>query len=243
MTKMSISRTREKLIIENEELRSRLSETEEALNAIRNGEVDAILVSGKEGEQIYSISSAETPYRTFIEEMSEGAVTLTREGVILYCNRTFADLINKPIESVIGRHLKSFLSPGDKPKIENILARQPHKEKEVEIISLVNSLYLKLSFSLLPSYIQGDNSVLIVTDISELMRRENELNELVVKLVHHIKALRALRIDNINETIDIEARKNRLELANKQLYKEITKLNRVIEELKKKQNKAGTSSA
>ena len=234
MTKISTTRTREELIIENEELRSRLFETEGALNAIRNGEVDAILVNGKEGEQIYSLSSAETPYRTFIEEMSEGAVTLTKEGVILYCNRTFANLVNQPIESVIGRHLKSFISPGDKPKIEHILARQPHKKKDVEIISLVNSIYLKLSFSLLPSYIQGDNSVLIVTDISELKQRQNELNELILKLVHHIKALRALRIDNINETIDVEARKNRLELANKQLNKEITKLNRVIEDLKKK---------
>jgi PAS domain S-box-containing protein len=234
MTKMSIAKTREQLIIENEELSSQLRETEEVLNAIRNGEVDAILVNGREGEQVYSISSAETPYRTFIEEMSEGAVTLTREGVILYCNRTFAELVNQPIESVIGKHLNSYLSPGDKPKIEHILARQPHKKKEVEIISLVNSLYLKLSFSLLPSYIQGDNSVLIVTDISELKKRQNELNELISKLVHHIKALRALRIDNINETIDVEGRKNKLELANKQLYKEITKLNRVINDLKKK---------
>jgi PAS domain S-box-containing protein len=234
MTKMSISKNREQLITENEELRCRLLEAEEALNAIRNGEVDAILVSGREGEQVYSLSSAETPYRTFIEEMSEGAVTLTREGVILYCNRTFADLVNHPIESVIGTHLNNYLSPGDKPKIENILARQLHKKKDVEIISLVNSLHLKLSFSLLPSYIQGDNSVLIVTDISELKQRQNELNELILKLVHHIKALRALRIDNINETIDVQGRKNRLELANKQLYKEINKLNRVINYLKKK---------
>ena len=234
MTKLSITKTREQLTIENRVLRSRLFETEEALNAIRNGEVDAILVNGKDGEQVYSISSAETPYRTFIEEMSEGAVTLTREGVILYCNRTFADLLHLPIETIIGRHLKSFVSADDKPKIQNILARQPHKKKEVEIISLVNSLYLKLSFSLLPSYVQGDNTVLIVTDISELKKRENELHELIVKLVHHIKALRALRIDNINETIDVEGRKNRLELANKQLYKEINKLNRVISDLKKK---------
>jgi PAS domain S-box-containing protein len=233
MTKMPI-KTREQLIIENEELRSRLSETEEALDAIRNGEVDAILVNGREGEQVYSISSAETPYRTFIEEMSEGAVTLTRDGVILYCNRTFAQLVNQPIEAVIGAHLNSFISPGDKSKIDNLLTRQPHKKKDVEIISMVNSLHLKLSLSLLPSYLHGDNSVLIVTDISELMKREFELHELIEKLVHHIKALRALRIDNINETIDVEARRKRLELANKQLYREINKLNKVIEELKKK---------
>jgi PAS domain-containing protein len=49
--------------------------------------VDAIMVSGDKGEQVYSVSSAETPYRTFIEKMSEGAVTLTREGTILFCNQ------------------------------------------------------------------------------------------------------------------------------------------------------------
>jgi hypothetical protein len=69
---ISMTKTKEQLIIENEELHSRLDETEEALIAIRSGEVDAIVVSGTKGEQVYSISSAETPYRTFIEEMNEG---------------------------------------------------------------------------------------------------------------------------------------------------------------------------
>jgi hypothetical protein len=72
-----MTKTIEQLIIENEELHSRLSETEETLLAIRNGEMDAIVVSGKKGEQVYSLSSAETPYRTFVEEMNEGALTLT----------------------------------------------------------------------------------------------------------------------------------------------------------------------
>ncbi|MDZ7634006.1 MAG: hypothetical protein U5L72_06015 [Bacteroidales bacterium] len=71
-----MTRTKEQLIIENKELQLRLLETEEALAAIRSGEVDAIVVPGRGGEQVYSISSAETPYRTFIEEMDEGAVTL-----------------------------------------------------------------------------------------------------------------------------------------------------------------------
>jgi len=71
---------------------------EEALTAIRNGEVDAIMVSGRKGEQVYSVSSAETPYRTFIEEMSEGAVTLTKEGTILYCNQRFAEIVQSPMK-------------------------------------------------------------------------------------------------------------------------------------------------
>ena len=233
MTKMLVAKTREQLIIENEELRSRLAETEEALNAIRNGEVDAIVVSGSEGEQVYSISSAETPYRTFIEEMSEGAVTLTKDGIILYCNQTFAEIVNKPVEQVLGSELNSFIAPNEKYKIEKLFT-QTSEKNDIIVTSLTNSLFLRLSLSHLPAYLHGDGYVLIVTDISELKKRENELHELVSKLVRHIKALRALRIDSINETIDVEAKRKRLEIANKQLYKEITKLNKVVTEMKLK---------
>ncbi len=73
-----MTKTKEQLIIENDELHSRLAEAEETFSAIQRGDVDAIVVSGTKGAQVYSISSAETPYRTFIEEMNEGAVTLTR---------------------------------------------------------------------------------------------------------------------------------------------------------------------
>ncbi|MBK7031543.1 MAG: PAS domain-containing protein [Bacteroidales bacterium] len=116
-------KTQKQLIIENEELRSRLIEIEEAISAIRNGEVDAIMVSGQKGEQVYSVSSAETPYRTFIEEMSEGAVTLTKEGTILYCNPRFADIVQYPYEKVIGSSLKRFITPNDNSKLEDFLAQ------------------------------------------------------------------------------------------------------------------------
>ena len=92
-----MTKTKEQLISENEELHSRLNETEEALISIRSGEVDAIVISGAKGEQVYSLSSAETPYRTFIEKMSEGAVTLSKEGIIIYCNQRSAEFVHEPI--------------------------------------------------------------------------------------------------------------------------------------------------
>src|SRR4030043_1591986 len=142
----SMTKTKEQLIIENEEFHSRLVETEEMLLAIRSGEVDAIMVSGTKGEQVYSISSAETPYRTFIEEMNEGAVTLTKEGIILYCNQRFSELVNEPIEFVIGSYLNRFIAPNDKTKFDHLLTHQNYNKNDFLIISLINTVYLKLSF-------------------------------------------------------------------------------------------------
>lgn len=227
--------TKKQLITENEQLRSRVVEIEEALSAIRNGEVDAIMVSGKKGEQVYSVSSAETPYRTFIEEMSEGAVTLTKEGTILYCNPKFAEIVQAPYEKVIGSTLKEFITPEDNLRLDDFLAQVSCKKHDVLIVTLNNTLYLRLSVHLLPRYLQGENYILIATDISDLKKKEIELNDIIGNLLKLTDGLRALRIDNINETVDAIGKKNKLERINSNLFKEISKLNNLIDKLKKQQ--------
>jgi two-component system CheB/CheR fusion protein len=237
-----MTKTKEQLITENEELHSRLVETEEMLLAIRSGEVDAIMVSGTKGEQVYSISSAETPYRTFIEEMNEGAVTLTKEGIILYCNQRFAELVHEPIELVIGSYLNRFIAPNDKLKLDYLLAQQTHNKNDVLIISLINTLCLKLSFRLLPAYLQGDYCILVATDISEMKEKENELLELHRLLEEKLDIIQRLRIELINKKIDDEVEINKLKSTNIKLVKEITKHKLAEAELKKKlkQKKATT---
>ena len=230
-------KTKEHLISENEKLRSRLAEIEYTLKAIQNGEVDAIVVSGSQGEQVYSVSSAETPYRTFIEQMSEGAVTLTKEGTILYCNPRFADIVQVPYEKVIGSSISRFITPQDNSKLDNFLSQLTHNKHDVIIVSLTNTLYLRLSIHLLPPYLQGDNYIIIATDISDLKKKENELTEIIRQLATHLKVLRELRIDNICDTVDAVGRKNQLEFANDKLNKEIEKLNRLIEKLKREKKK------
>jgi hypothetical protein len=65
---------------ELEALRHSLSEAESTLEAIRNGEVDAVVVKGEEGSRIYSLTGAEHPYRIYVEQMQEGAVTVSHEA-------------------------------------------------------------------------------------------------------------------------------------------------------------------
>jgi len=237
-----MTKTKEQLIIENEELRSRLTEIEETINAIRSGEVDAIMVSGTKGEQVYSLSSAETPYRTFVEEMNEGAVTLTKEGLIIFCNKRFAEFVNEPIQRVIGSYLQQFIAPDDRIKIDSLLTQQINSKNDVLIISLINSLFLKFSFYLLPSNIYNDKVILIATDISELKKKENELLELNRLLKQNFNHLRDLRIDLINANIETKGAKNKLMKINKKLVEEITKYKLLETRLKQnlKQKKRNT---
>ncbi|MBE0679859.1 MAG: PAS domain-containing protein [Bacteroidales bacterium] len=229
-----MTRTKEQLIIENGELQSRLVETEEALAAIRGGEVDAIVVPGREGEQVYSISSAETPYRTFIEEMDEGAVTLSGDGLIIYCNQRFAELVNQPIERVIGSYFKRFIVPNDRSRFEKLLAPKKQNINNVLTILLVNSIYLKLSFHLLPAYLQGDNCILVATDISEMKREEKKLLELSLLMEEKLGVIQQLRMQLIEKKIDSDVEIKELKSKNKKLVQEIARHKQVEADLKLK---------
>src|SRR5215475_3623606 len=75
------------------ELQRRLEEAEETLRAIREGEVDALVVDSPKGEAIYTLTSADYPYRLMIDEMNEGAVSVSPDSFILYSNRNFAGIL------------------------------------------------------------------------------------------------------------------------------------------------------
>lgn len=103
------------------ELRTRLSETEEALHAIRTGEVDAITVSTPSGELVYALKGVDQPYREMIEAMSEGALNISPDGVVLYCNQFFAHLAKADLQVILGSRLESLFVERDRPRISKAL--------------------------------------------------------------------------------------------------------------------------
>jgi signal transduction histidine kinase/CheY-like chemotaxis protein len=90
-------------------LRARLEEAEQTLTAIRNGEVDAVVVEGNQGPQVYNLEGPDQPFRVFVETMQQGALSVSCDDTILYCNVAFADLVKTPLERVMGRKLVDFL--------------------------------------------------------------------------------------------------------------------------------------
>jgi PAS domain S-box-containing protein/putative nucleotidyltransferase with HDIG domain len=119
--------TQKQLIVENEDMRARLDEAEDTLRAIRSGEVDALIVSGVGGEQVFSLKGVDHSYRMLIEDMNEGALTLTPKGIIMYANRRFAEMVNTPLEKVIGSTIQTWVVPSDK-KISQALLRQENTQ-------------------------------------------------------------------------------------------------------------------
>jgi len=91
-----------------DELRNRLQEAEDTVRAIRAGEIDALVVTGPLGEKVFILRGADHPYQVIVEEMNEGAATLSPEGTILYCNRRFADLLETPLEQIIGSSIQDW---------------------------------------------------------------------------------------------------------------------------------------
>src|SRR6266850_7214482 len=104
-----------------EELRARLRAAQEAVDNVR-GEVDAIVVEGSAGPQVYTVVNADQPYRTIVEEMQQGAVVLTPQGDIFYCNRAFEDMVRMRMEGVIGLPMAAFVAGADGPTLERLLA-------------------------------------------------------------------------------------------------------------------------
>jgi len=103
------------------ELERRLEEAEKSLSAIRNGEVDALVISGPNGDQVYTLRDSDRPYRMVVENMRDGVVTLRDDGLILYVNRQFAAILGVGLSSVLGTDLHEYATPSGRESLDALI--------------------------------------------------------------------------------------------------------------------------
>ena len=169
------------LIAENEDLRARLEEAEETLRAIRGGEVDSLVVMGEVGEQIFTLKGADQAYRILVENMSEGALTVSADGMIIYANRRFAEMIKTPLEKVIGASIYRWIEPVSQQMFRSLLEKSADQNSRQEL-ALVSSdgEIVPVQWSASFPIVKGMENVicLLATDLSEIhafKRNEREL--------------------------------------------------------------------
>src|ERR1700737_2486264 len=106
----------EDLLSEIEYLKVHLSEAQDAIEAIKGGSVDAFAVRKDGKPEVYTLQSLDYAYRVLIEKLNEGALNLTREGLIVYSNSYFSDLVNTGNGRVTGSFILDFIAEGSHEK-------------------------------------------------------------------------------------------------------------------------------
>lgn len=169
-------RVKRMLAVSTEEfsrLQESLREAQETLDAIRHGEVDAVVVSGDQGDRIYSLAGAEQPYRVYVEQMEEGAVTVSKDAVVLYCNRRFAEMAGLPLEKVISSDLREFISQESWDIIARVFSGDREAVKHETLLGRNGSEALPVNLA--ASYLPVENQsmiCLVVTDLTSHRERE-----------------------------------------------------------------------
>jgi PAS domain S-box-containing protein len=157
---------------QGKDLLARLETAEETLRAIQSGEVDALIVSGRRGEQVVSLKGGEPAYRMLVEAMSEGAATLSRNGAVLYCNRRFAELIRRPPGQIIGMAVQALVEETEQGRFETLLAKAQKAAAKGEFNLLCtdgNMIPVHLSLNQFRGY-KGEALGMVITDLSEQKR-------------------------------------------------------------------------
>jgi PAS domain S-box-containing protein len=156
------------------ELQSRLKTAEDTLDAIRRGQVDAIVVDGPDGDRLFTLAGSDAAYRVFVESMSEGAVTLGPDATILYANSAFARIVDRPLEEVIGRSFKQFVTPSDLEKFDAIF-RKPLSDgiHKGEVLLRTQAGRLVPGFISSSLFDKASQTLcLVITDLTEQKRQE-----------------------------------------------------------------------
>jgi PAS domain S-box-containing protein len=173
-----------------EELRSRVQAAEDTLRAIRTGEVDALVVAHAGDDHVVTLRGADLPYRTLLDQMSAGAVTLTPppDGVIVYCNQRFADIVRTPLARVVGSALHRFVPPAGQSTLAALLEPARRGRTEDELVFRAGdgtSVPVSVAFAPLRLAAGGEVSGVIgvVADATERKQQEKLRSRLIEQVM------------------------------------------------------------
>src|SRR5689334_7699739 len=160
------------------ELRRRLEEAEETLRAIRSGEVDALVIDDPQGEVIYTLTTADYPYRLMIDEMNQGAVSVSPDSLILYSNRNFAGMLGLEGGTVSGKSFGDLVVDELRPQFEADLekARAQGVRRDYSLKhSSGREVPVLISFAKLQP--QTNSISIVVTDLTAQKKLEEQLRQ------------------------------------------------------------------
>ncbi len=188
---------------ENEMLQQQLKAAKESFDGIKSGNIDALVIAHEKAIKVYTEKTADKPYRILIEKMHEGAVTLYEDGTILYCNSSFAKMVNLPLQKIIGTIFEKFIDDSLKEHFEVLLKQSNVKAlkqegylyanggKGIPVLLTANALLLDnvfvLSIIITDLTIQNENQEKLRRRTKQLEQKNIELENTNIELAVQIE--------------------------------------------------------
>jgi PAS domain S-box-containing protein len=163
------------LLSKIQELESRLEESEQLIEAIKTGEVDAFAINRENKSEIYTLQSADYAYRILIEEFQEGAINVTEEGLILYTNPYLLHLVKLTYDKVIGASIFDFIHREYQPQFKILFQQSLSGKSKGEICLTDNKIPVYISLTSLQPKLSTIG--IIISDLTEKKKNEKLIFE------------------------------------------------------------------
>lgn len=179
----------DKYIQEIADLKSRLEGAEQLMEAIKAGEVDAFAINNDDKSEVFTLHSGDYAYRVLVENFSEGAINITDDGLIVYSNKYFHELLRSPYDNTVGKTIYDFIHPDSKEDFTALLTQALKGKSKGELNLIAGHKSIPVYVSLTSLYPNLPTVGIIVTDLSE--KKNNE----------KILAAKNLELENINREL------------------------------------------
>jgi PAS domain S-box-containing protein len=181
-------------------LRRRLAKAERTLAASRSASGTPAAPAVR-SEPSAEVPAVERSYRVLLDAIRAGAVTLTPQGIVLYANAHFADMLRLPLDQVIGGPFARFLPEEQRTTFETLAdaARGQGAEGDIHLRrAWAENLSVHLSCRFLDD--PGLQALCLVVEPSAEQRATETLRQASEELEAHVAA-RMLELAEANRAL------------------------------------------
>jgi PAS domain S-box-containing protein len=126
-------------------------------------------------------------YRYFLDRMTEGAVSIGKDGIIEYCNNSFATIIGLEQASVLGEAFEKYVWEEDRRYFRHLVEQGTFSEVKGEVSLIGKSGYVPVQVAIGGS--DGDTLGLLVTDLTVQKETQTTLRQKIQQLQANHAAL------------------------------------------------------
>jgi len=167
----------ENISLKLSELQNRLDEAEQFIDAIRSGEVDAFALQNNSVPEIYTLQSGDYAYRILIEEIEEGGINVTEEGMVVYSNDYFLRLLDLSYDQLVGKFIFDFVHDDSKEIFKKMFQDSLQGKSKGEIVMVSDGKEVPVYVSLTSLQPKLATVGIIISDLTAKKRNENIILE------------------------------------------------------------------